>query len=548
MISVHSILAATDLTDTDDRVVQSAMRLARAFDAEIHVVHVAPPGTQRTVTKARDRLAEQVHRCTTQVFGADAVEGTRVDTTILFDNPYHGILVHASAVGADVIVLGAHRRGAALARWVAPTAERVVRSADVPCLVVGQDLTMPVRHVGAAVDLTPAARAGAHVLAEWLPVLGTPDDGRLSLVHVTADPDGEAALAAEVERVDTADVSVVGVLRNGTDVVHEVAQWTADTGADLLVVSTEGRRGLRRLWAGSIASTLTVRAACPVLVVPPAFWRRTPLPLSTVATAIGDTPSDEPAQAWAEHLAAETGASLQWMVPGDREEILRQARDREADLLVVRENRTEPFGRLDAGLTEVLEHTPIPVLVLRDLPAQPIRHILVAVDTGEIWYEKLGWAKRLAEPSGARITIYHAINLSVSSQVRREPGGELVSGASVWLHDGVERKVLPAMRTWLWERARLAGLPLDRVDVEVGLQDPWFAIPAVAQRKEADLVIVAAHADDRPGSSTLSRVARATLERGTYSTLVVVDRAKREAAWGLPDVHSARRAATHASS
>jgi nucleotide-binding universal stress UspA family protein len=102
----------------------------------------------------------------------------------------------------------------------------------------------------------------------------------------------------------------------------------------------------------------------------------------------------------------------------------------------------------------------------------------------------------------------------------------------VWLHDGVERKVVPAMRAWLWERARLVGLPLDRVDVKVGLQDPWFAIPAVAQKDASDLVIVAAHADGTPGRARLSRVARATLRQGPYSTLVVVDRAKREAEWG----------------
>jgi hypothetical protein len=116
----------------------------------------------------------------------------------------------------------------------------------------------------------------------------------------------------------------------------------------------------------------------------------------------------------------------------------------------------------------------------------------------------------------------------------------MVAASSVWLHDGVERKVVPAMRAWLWERARLVGLPPDRVDVKVGLQDPWFAIPAVARADESDLVIVAAHADGTPGRTRLSRVAQATLRQGTYSTLVVVDRARREAEWGPARPREAR--------
>jgi hypothetical protein len=66
----------------------------------------------------------------------------------------------------------------------------------------------------------------------------------------------------------------------------------------------------------------------------------------------------------------------------------------------------------------------------------------------------------------------------------------------------------------------------------VGVQAPWFAIATVAQKIEADLVIVAAHAQRRVGRVRLSPVARATIERGTYSTLVVVDRARRIAEWG----------------
>jgi nucleotide-binding universal stress UspA family protein len=213
------------------------------------------------------------------------------------------------------------------------------------------------------------------------------------------------------------------------------------------------------------------------------------------------------------------------------DDVVQQCRERDADLLIVHEDRPEPRGPIPPDLQHLLERTPIPVLVLRDLPDGPIRRILVAVDTGDIWYEKFGWARLLAERFDAQVTIFHAIDLSLSSQVRREPGGEFVPAPAVWMRDNVETTVVPAMRTWLWERARLAGLPSDRVDVVVGLQSPTYAIPMLAHQSEADLVIVAAHAEGRLGRIPLSPIARATLEGGTYPALVVVDRAKREAEW-----------------
>jgi nucleotide-binding universal stress UspA family protein len=47
--------------------------------------------------------------------------------------------------------------------------------------------------------------------------------------------------------------------------IHEAA---AKAGADLIVISTHGRTGLRRAFIGSVAEGTVRHAACPVLVVP----------------------------------------------------------------------------------------------------------------------------------------------------------------------------------------------------------------------------------------------------------------------------------------
>lgn len=50
---------------------------------------------------------------------------------------------------------------------------------------------------------------------------------------------------------------------------EEIAQLAADVHADIVVVGTHGRRGIRRLFLGSVAEGVVRLAQCPVLVVRP---------------------------------------------------------------------------------------------------------------------------------------------------------------------------------------------------------------------------------------------------------------------------------------
>jgi nucleotide-binding universal stress UspA family protein len=70
------------------------------------------------------------------------------------------------------------------------------------------------------------------------------------------------------------------------DPAHEIVRVAEEVGADLIVMATHGRTGLRRLLMGSVAEHVLRRAACPVLTVkapPPAPARAVEEPAEALA-------------------------------------------------------------------------------------------------------------------------------------------------------------------------------------------------------------------------------------------------------------------------
>jgi Universal stress protein family len=64
---------------------------------------------------------------------------------------------------------------------------------------------------------------------------------------------------------DGVNVDTAAVAGYCPGAIYEVA---AKEGADLIIISTHGRTGLRRAFIGSVAEGTVRHSACPVLVVP----------------------------------------------------------------------------------------------------------------------------------------------------------------------------------------------------------------------------------------------------------------------------------------
>jgi nucleotide-binding universal stress UspA family protein len=145
MITLKTVLVATDFSEPSEVAVRYGRALADAFHATLHVMHVVPDSMslpwatmadglamsdvqKQWETEARERLERLIPEVDRRTSGVVFV--TRAG------EPVRHIIGYAADQEIDLIVLGTHGRGAVAHMLLGSVAERVVRSAPCPVLTV----------------------------------------------------------------------------------------------------------------------------------------------------------------------------------------------------------------------------------------------------------------------------------------------------------------------------------------------------------------------------------------------------------------------------
>ena len=278
------ILVATDLSERSAHAVQRAVQLIRRQGGGewclLHVIDDDAPGehVQRQVQQAEsllqsqaERLAEQAGSCPRVVVGIGEVAEVVVET--------------AQGMGADLLVVGAHRKSALRDFFVGTTLERVVRSSHLPVLRVNGPVTHEYRQAVLAADPSRTTQQ-AWRRARELGLLAEQGCAVASAVDpITTGMVMEAGISAEIlesqcealrgqllERFAEMGVSLNAerlLVRVGSPEVV-VGDAVQQVGADLLILGTHAREGLSRFVLGSVAIRLLASLNSDALIVPPA--------------------------------------------------------------------------------------------------------------------------------------------------------------------------------------------------------------------------------------------------------------------------------------
>jgi nucleotide-binding universal stress UspA family protein len=140
-IQLKRILVPVDFSECSNKALHYAASFAKQFGAEVLLLHVVQPPVymegMALSTAAFDEttLRREAAKRLSEWQNAVA-SGATLKTSVRTGAPYHEIVETAEETNTDLIILGTHGRGRLARMLIGSTAERVVRHAPCPVMVV----------------------------------------------------------------------------------------------------------------------------------------------------------------------------------------------------------------------------------------------------------------------------------------------------------------------------------------------------------------------------------------------------------------------------
>jgi nucleotide-binding universal stress UspA family protein len=156
--------------------------LAREFDAKIYLVHVVDDDQAQAIVQAERNASTKLLEELTHTL--EEIDAVKCDFRVVLGKPFLGITQTARDLGADLIVIGPHRRQLLRDILVGTTAERTMRTAGRPVLMANGVPTRSYQRVLVASDLSAYSGATIHAAKS----LGLLDRESVSLLHVFSSP------------------------------------------------------------------------------------------------------------------------------------------------------------------------------------------------------------------------------------------------------------------------------------------------------------------------------------------------------------------------
>jgi nucleotide-binding universal stress UspA family protein len=274
---MKKILVPVDFSEHSEYALEVAAQIAKQKNAELIVVHML--GLSETIINKDDfeeareavfylKLAEKRF---VDFLDKDYLKDLKVTEMVHNYRVFREINDVALKVEADLIVMGSHGSSGFSEVFVGSNTEKVVRSSEIPVLVIKRRRkNFQFENVVFACDFDinniEAYRKALKLCKEF--------DATVHLLFVNLPAERFRSTAQMEERVwaflDKADN---GDYKNLENVVYR-ADYTVEDGiftysnkinADLIVVSTHGRRGLAHFFFGSVGEDVANHAETPVL-------------------------------------------------------------------------------------------------------------------------------------------------------------------------------------------------------------------------------------------------------------------------------------------
>jgi nucleotide-binding universal stress UspA family protein len=279
------ILAAVDLSHDSEGALERAIGLATYWGARLFILHAVDDEALPSAAEASARAKSAEAELDRRMKANPAADGCEYEVFTNLGNSVDRILATCDRQYIDLLVMGTGKTRTLGQRLLGSTAERVLRKALQPVLVVRNPTTGPYRKLAVATDFSEPSCAALQCALGLFPNAAT------TIVHAY-----EVALHGLVSFDRMTGPLAERHEREMTEYVRQsLAECVAQAGAlspklsteggigtpeavlnalikrdavDLVVVGTHGRTGVRRALLGSVAERLIKTLPSDVLAVP----------------------------------------------------------------------------------------------------------------------------------------------------------------------------------------------------------------------------------------------------------------------------------------
>ncbi|PHS04206.1 MAG: universal stress protein UspA [Kordia sp.] len=270
---MKKILVPTDFSKGSEDALKVAAQLAKRYDSELHVMHMielpfdmVDPMHETSELPEAMFFMKMAHKSFETFLDKDYLEGIDVREAIQNNNAFEGIIDSAHGKDIDLIVMGSRGASGFKEMVIGSNTEKVVRTSDVPVLVIKrEDDNFRMKDMVFACEFTEeykksfidaiafakTANATMHLL-----MVNTPSGFMTTM-------EAEQLMNDFLEGVNIGEYTLN--IYNDVSIEKGILNFGNSINADVIAMSTHGRKGLSHFFNGSISEDLVNHAKRPVV-------------------------------------------------------------------------------------------------------------------------------------------------------------------------------------------------------------------------------------------------------------------------------------------
>ena len=267
------ILVPTDFSKHAEYALKVAAQIAKKNNGEIFLLHMLelPTSGNDALSSSHDMpelifFKNAAVQKLDDMMNAPYLDGINVSKIIQFEMAFDGIIKNGEAHNVDLIVMGSHGANGFQEMFIGSNTEKVVRNSNVPVLVIKhEDESFSADHFVFASDFSDEIKKPFEKVINF----ANKFNSHVHLVNINTPNNFKSTRVAQKtmdEFMASFDFKNFSThIYNDINVEKGILHFAKSINADLIGMSTHGRKGLSHFFNGSISEDLVNHAKRPVI-------------------------------------------------------------------------------------------------------------------------------------------------------------------------------------------------------------------------------------------------------------------------------------------